>query len=295
MLTNDLSKMLSKEIVIMDGATGTALENMGISTKLPLWSAEALLTNPDKVLQVHKDYISAGAQIITTNTFRTNSRTFVTADIKDQSKELTTLAVKLAKQAQRETNTEGSVLIAGSIAPLEDCYSPELVPSDAELQIEHSENVKNLINEGVDILLIETMNNIKEAKCILNIAQQYDYPIFLSFVATEEGRLLSGESFEKVVQLSHEFDISSLMINCTPAPNVAKTLSYLYKNVSVPLGVYANIGYVDHEKGWESNYALSPEEYLTYAREWGKAGARIVGGCCGTNKSYIEVLAKNLQ
>ncbi|MEK9139284.1 MAG: homocysteine S-methyltransferase family protein, partial [Bacteroidota bacterium] len=129
-----LSRMLaSRTPLILDGAMGTELQRRGVDTGLPLWSANALMVHPEVILQIHKEYIEAGADIITTNTFRTTRRTFQRANLPDRSHALTKTALKLAQQA-RESFPDRQLLVAGSIAPVEDCYRPDLVPSEKEME-----------------------------------------------------------------------------------------------------------------------------------------------------------------
>lgn len=279
----------------MDGATGTMLEKKGLPSKLPLWSTEALFIAPEKVQEIHQEYIRAGAEIITANTFRTNKRTFQIANIKDQSKELTGLAVKLANEAIKKEKTNHKVWIAGSIAPLEDCYRPDLVPEKQELKSEHKDHIKNLVHAGVDILLIETMNTIIEAEYALIAASKYKLPIILSFVVTPQNTLLSGESLKQAVDLAKKYMVSALMINCTPVAYISDALKKIKELSDIPIGVYANIGHVDDEKGWESTHDVSPEAYANQAELWIKAGARIVGGCCGTTPDYITEILKKVK
>src|SRR5262245_30418452 len=108
--------------MLLDGGTGTELLRRGYRTTLPLWSAGALLDRPDLVAAIHADYAKAGAEIVTANTFRTNVRALRKAGLEARAPELNRLAVKLARDS-------GAPFVAGSIAPLEDCYRPDLVPS----------------------------------------------------------------------------------------------------------------------------------------------------------------------
>ena len=113
--------------LVLDGAMGTELDRRGVDTGLPLWSAGALLGSPGTVRQIHDDYIDAGADIITGDTFRTTRRTFLRAGLPDRSAELTSLAVRLARESIA-AHPEAGVLLAGSMAPLEDCYRPDRSP-----------------------------------------------------------------------------------------------------------------------------------------------------------------------
>src|SRR6185312_14491294 len=124
--------------LLMDGGMGSELEHRGGPTTLPLWSAEALLTHPEVVLQIHNEYRDAGAEIMITDTFRTTRRAFANKGIAEPAASATALACALAQEARQSAQAEREIYIAGSIAPLEDCYSPELTPPQSEIEVEHA-------------------------------------------------------------------------------------------------------------------------------------------------------------
>ncbi len=142
-------RLREKPVVLLDGAMGTELFRRGIETRLPVWSAQALVTHPGVVREIHQDYIRAGAEIITANTFRTTTRTLAKKTMANRARELTFLAAEEAKEARAQTANH-PVWIAGSVAPLEDCYEPNLVPDSETAFQEHSEFVGWLVEAGVD-------------------------------------------------------------------------------------------------------------------------------------------------
>jgi len=175
--------------ILLDGATGTELNRRGVSTELPLWSTRALLDAPQTLLEVHRDYVNAGAEILTANTFRTYRRNLEPAGLGDRAAKLTTQAVEIARDA-----ANGRAWVVGSQPPLEDCYSPELTPDDDALWREHAEMSRNLASAGVDGILVETQHTIREAVAATNAATETGLPLMVSFVCGNDGRLLSGES-----------------------------------------------------------------------------------------------------
>ena len=208
------------ELLIMDGGMGTEILHRGVSTTLPLWSAEALLTHPETVQHIHEDYIEAGAQIIITNTFRTTRRAFAKLDIADKASAATILACELVQQAIEHVKPEHEVYIAGSMAPLEDCYSPELTPSNQELMQEHAIYTQDLKSGGVDFLLLETMITLRETLAAIQAARQLAMPFAVSFCTDELGTLLGGEPLGEVVREVEKYDPIFLGINCV-VPSVA--------------------------------------------------------------------------
>ncbi len=279
------------KFVILDGALGTELQKRGIKTSLPLWSAQALLENPKLVQEIHEDYIKGGAEIITTNTFRTNIRTIKKAGIKENAKELTSLAVKLAKAAVRKSGKK--VFVAGSIAPVEDCYCPDIVPSDRELKIEHAALAKYLKKAGVDLILVETMNTIREALIASKIAKDTGLPVLVSFVIGKNGRILSGESLKEAVKILEKIKVDGLLINCTPLEYSIKPLRELLNSTKLPVGIYANgEGGPDDDQGWKFGNRKLTDKYIRYVKKWGRMGVKIIGGCCGTSPEYIKRISQ---
>jgi S-methylmethionine-dependent homocysteine/selenocysteine methylase len=273
---------------------GTELQRRDADTTLPLWSARPLLRDPELVWTVHGDEVSAGADILTANTFRTHARTLAKAGLAERSSELTARAVRLAHQAAAAPGRE--VFVAGSLSPLEDCYRPDLVPDDAALEREHGAQARFLADSGVDLILAETHNTIREAAAALSAAKASGVPAILSLVTDGEGRLLSGETIEDAARALLPLAPAALGINCVPAARLAADLERLAAAApGVPLGAYGNLGLPADEKGWAFTEQLSPEDYADHAGRWLALGARIVGGCCGTTAEHTRALRKWLD
>jgi S-methylmethionine-dependent homocysteine/selenocysteine methylase len=273
---------------------GTELQRRDADTTLPLWSARPLLRDPELVWTVHGDEVSAGADILTANTFRTHARSLAKAGLAERSSELTARAVRLAHQAAAAPGRE--VFVAGSLSPLEDCYRPDLVPDDAALEREHGAQARFLADSGVDLILAETHNTIREAAAALSAAKASGVPAILSLVTDGEGRLLSGETIEDAARALLPLAPAALGINCVPAARLAADLERLAAAApGVPLGAYGNLGLPADEKGWAFTEQLSPEDYADHAGRWLALGARIVGGCCGTTAEHTRALRKWLD
>lgn len=272
---------------LLDGATGTELNRRGIDTGLPLWSANALITDTglNVLRQVHLDYLNAGADIITTNTFRTNRRVLVGKGF--SANELTLRAVATAREAVAEFGK--SALVAGSLSSLEDCYRPDLVPPAEDCLAEHTERIQHLMEGGVDLLLIETMNSIREAVIAAEIATATGLPTWVSFVCDERGRILSGESLTQAAEKLLPLGVKALGVNCMPAHTIAQPLTELRAicGEEFPLMAYGNIGHVDDEQGWVNTDSTNPEGYLEHAQSW---PAQIIGACCGSTPAHIRKL-----
>jgi S-methylmethionine-dependent homocysteine/selenocysteine methylase len=275
--------------VLLDAAMGTELQRRGADTRLPLWSARALVESPSLVSAIHKDEVAAGAEILTANTFRTHRRTLAKGGLGSRSRELTLLAVRLAREAAEGAGRE--VFVAGSLSPLEDCYRPDLVPDDAALESEHRDQAESLAAAGVDAILLETHNTVRELVAAARAAKATGLPYIASMVTDGAGRLLSGEPIEDAVRALERFDPDALSINCVPAARLSADLARLAAAApDRPLGAYGNLGLPADDFGWSFTEELSPETYADHARGWVAVGARLVGGCCGTTPAHTAAL-----
>jgi homocysteine S-methyltransferase len=293
---NFLHSLSQPRQLILDGATGTELNRRGVDTGLPLWSANALMNDRDaKILQqIHEDYLRAGADIITTNTFRTHVRALAPSGNAARALELTRRAVEIARAAIASVGSDSPKFIAGSVSTLEDCYRPDLVPSDDELRAEHSERIHHLIECGVDFILVETINTIREAAIMAELAVVTGSPVVVSFVCDRDGKILSGETLTEAANQLLPLGISAIGVNCGPTPNLAKPLAELQTacGKDFPLIAYGNIGYADDEVGWVNTDSENPDAYCNHATQW---PVKIVGGCCGTTPEHIHQLKLALK
>ena len=286
-----LKKRLARnELLILDGAMGTELQRKGVKTQLPLWSASALLSSPALVREIHESYIAAGADIITTNTFRTQKRTLAKAGIAEKTRGLNFLAVKLAKGAVKNSGNR-NCLVAGGIAPLEDCYSPELSPAYVQAKKEHSENAKFLADAGADFFLIETMNTLHEARAALEACRSTGKGAMVSFVCNDNGKLLNGEPLSESMHSLMNLKPLAFLVNCISVSTANRVAKILARESPIAWGIYAQgLGKPDDKLGWKFTRG-NMKDYFSAAKKWRKEGAAIIGGCCGTNPETISQLS----
>ncbi|MHA2092742.1 MAG: homocysteine S-methyltransferase family protein [Candidatus Kariarchaeaceae archaeon] len=262
---------------MLDGPMGTEINRRGGDTTLPLWSARALLENPSIVQQIHMDFLDAGSDILTTNTFRTQYRTLANTGIGSKAEKITKLAVDLAIKAREEKSS--NALIAGSIAPLEDCYNPHLVPEEPVLRKEHKRMVQWLGDSGIDLFLIETMNTKLEALTAMDAALDYDLPIWLSFTCDDNGKILGGDTWESVYQET-EGKIDIILVNCSSLLATQKAIRKMTELGWDRIGAYPNFGIVDPVVGWKSG--LIPNNFETFVNSLlGEKTVFALGTCCG--------------
>ena len=330
-MLNDFRQRLGRGTpMVLDAAMGTELSRRGANTAPPLWSARALAEAPELVEAIHRENVAAGAEILTIASFRLHRRNLRESSCSLSQGELVAKAVDIARRAASEISSKvnveaahrdapqqgrpavrpsdtaippskkilSSVWIAGSLAPLEDCYRPDLVPSEAEIFSEHREMAAALAGAGVDLILIETMNSIRELVASTSAAVSTGLPVLASMVADGQGRLLSGEAIGDAASalLSLSPPPDALGINCVPARRIGGDLAQLRDAApEIPLVLYANAGRaLDEAKGLFTE-PIDPYEYASLARGWIGVGARIIGGCCGTNAAHLRALRSLLD
>ena len=266
-------------VTILDGPLGTELNARGIPTELPLWSAAALEVAPQVVRSIHADYVAAGASVHTTNTFRTRRR-----NAGDRWEPWTRAAVRLAREAAPDGR------VAGSIAPLEDCYRPDLSPPNARL--EHREFAALLADAGCDLLLCETFPHAGEALMAVEEAVRTGLETWVSLTAGPSADLLSPSAAATIARRAEQAGASAVLINCVPARDTLPFVERLVEaKLSIPTGAYANAGSSDDQIGWDAAVEPGAAAYLEYAKRWVAAGATIIGSCCGTGPEHIRALA----
>jgi S-methylmethionine-dependent homocysteine/selenocysteine methylase len=268
------------KITLLDGPMGTELQARGVDTSGPMWSAAALLTAPEAVAAVHMSYAQAGATVHTTNTFRTQRWT-----AGERWRDLTHTAVHIARSSVPSHHR-----VAGSIAPLADCYRPDLSPPDAES--EHRAMAQLLADCGVDILLVETFAHIGEALGAVRASVDTGLPTWCALTAGWRADLLSVQDLANGAREAVEAGACAVLVNCVPASRTTEYVEALAQ-LGVPFGAYANAGAPDDGIGWVSD-GQGPTTYTAIAQRWVQRGATLIGGCCGTGPTHTLHLSKNI-
>ena len=284
----------NKGYVVMPGGMGTELQRRGYQTKLPLWSATANEDAFDLVVEIHSDYLKAGADICVTNTFRTTPRAYEKAGTPEKARHAMSESVRAARTAQESVHRP--TFVAGSFTTLEDCYEPDLVPPEEDMRREHFQLVEWLCEDQVDFLLPETINSLKEAKVMAEAASQSGKPFFISFLSDKDGKLLDGNTLEEAIAITDLPGRFGVSLNCRSIEIMDQAFSKLCDLYSGIKGVYPNgIGCPHDDLGWvfEENQD-SIERFTSYLLDWRTKGAQIIGGCCGTTPPYIEALSAEI-
>lgn len=286
------------ELTLLDGGVATELQRRGLQVAAPWWTTRAVLTgrNRDVLQAVHEDYVAAGARVITANTFRCNLRCLRANGLEDAGLAWMTHAAVGVATAVRNSSG-GRVRVAGSVAPVEDCYRPDLVPPDDELREEHRWLVVELLRAGVDLVLAETMNTVREARIAVGEAVAAGAETWVSFVCGPDARLLSGEPLAEAARAAQDEGASAVLVNCTRPEDVDACLAVLGDTAAVPFGVYPNVedrsglprwGHVDRHVSAD----VGPEEFAELVARWHtELGASLLGGCCGTTPAHLAAAA----
>jgi S-methylmethionine-dependent homocysteine/selenocysteine methylase len=299
--------------VVLDGGTGTELARRGVDTGLPLWSAHALADAHGRAVleAIHAEYARAGAAVLTTNTFRTTPRALARAGRGNDWTLLNRRAVEIARAASRRAaaatarprraqspGADPPPLVAGSMAPLEDCYRPDLVPSQADCRREHLRQADLLARLGVDLLLIETMNTAREACAAVAAARVVGIDALVSLCPGGPETLLSGERLTDAVPrviAEGRGCVAGLMLNCAGPDLLEEALPALSAAAAgLPFGVYAHLGEPDPVTGWRLPKEHDAQAYAAWSERCADLGARLLGGCCGTTPAHIEAMALRL-
>lgn len=286
--------------ILLDGAMGTELQRRGARMDAPLWSAHALVDAPALVREIHRDYLRAGAQVVTTNTFRTHARNLAAAGLQDRAAELTRLAVRLAREAREllaaeDPDAAAAARIAGSLSPLEDCFRPADSPG-SRAGPEHRETAEALAEAGCDLLLVETMGRVDEAVAAVAAAAGLGPPVWLAVVARADGRLLAGEPLPALVSALAGLPVQALLVNCTELGHLPAAIPALVEAAGpsdMLLGTYPHTG--RQEPGGFVTHASDAEAFADALVAWTRrAPLAIVGSCCGSTPAWTAALAERL-
>ncbi|MEM9248424.1 MAG: homocysteine S-methyltransferase family protein [Pseudomonadota bacterium] len=293
-------------ITILDGGMGQELiRRAGRATSL--WSMQALIDAPEMVRSVHDAFFAAGADVATTNTYAVLPDRLDAFGLSDRLVDLTELGCRLAAEARDAASAgrgAGAGIVAGSLGPLGFSYQPDKAPP-ASVAAEIYARIARIQAPIVDVLLLETMSSVEQARGGLMGASMAGKPVWLALsVSDEDGtRLRSGEPLADVAGLLREFAPERVLLNCSCPEAISAALPVLAK-LHAHVGAYAN-GFTRIDPRFnrigsttdllEARTDLGPREYAVFAEEWVRAGAQTVGGCCEISPAHIAELARRVR
>lgn len=290
------------ETIILDGGTGTDIQRRGATMSGDTWCADANLTNPEIVRDVHKDYVACGADIITANTYATSPLLFSHIGREADVNRIDAIAVKLAKEAAEGTG----VCVAGSMSTMRPMQSGSdrnnLAHewSEADARALFSMKANGLKAAGVDLIMMEMMRDTDYAVWASEAALATGLPVWIGVSAEKaEGGGLQGWGradcpFEDIVAGLAALQPDVMCVMHTSPNDTGEAIRVLRKHWKGPIATYPECGYF-RSPDWEFVDVIPPAELVRQSRDWQHAGASIFGGCCGIGPDHIAKLNQEMR
>ena len=293
-----IHEMLSRgEMVILDGAIGTEILRRNVT-----WADHQLTNKPDFVRGIHEDYLRSGANVLSTNSFQLCRRALYNhfrddshrhhigaSDLEGRANKLLAASVHLALEARDHIKPKHPAAVAAAVTTLEWCFRPDLAPTVDEARKEYQEIFQTVKDAGADLVLLETVNSIAEARVAGEVAKSLGLPLWVAFVCDERGRLFTGETMAAAVAALEPLGVDAILLNCAPPDDITAGMKQLAPSTKIPIGAYAHIGRFDPPE-WLFTDEYPPAKYRDEAARWKQMGAHILGGCCGTTPDHIAAL-----
>ena len=285
-------------IVLLDGGMGQELIARSSLPPAPLWSAQVLMDEPEIVEAVHRDYVEAGAKVLTLNTYSVTPERLARDASENLFEPLQQRAIEIGKRVSQNED----ISIAGCLPPLFGSYRPDQVP-DYETCLDTYRRVVAQEQEAVDLFLCETLSSVKEVKAAVTAGVESGKPVWCGVSVNDQDgtHLRSGEPLAEAAEMAKSCGAAAILINCSWPEAVTQALPILAET-GLPYGGFANAfqkadelelgGTVD---GLKVRKDLDPDQYADHAMDWVEAGATIVGGCCEVGPAHIQKLAERLR
>ena len=291
------AEILASRPLLADGAMGTVLYARGIF--INRCYDELNLSDPGLILSVHEEYLQAGAEILETNTFGANRIRLSRYGLAGKMAEINAAGARLARQAVNNLKEKqaGEAWVAGSIGPLGVRLEPLGKTGLDEARAAFAEQMQILVNGGVDLLIVETMPALNEARQALEAAHKVapHLPIVVMVTVDDEITCLDGASPQQAAALLTEWGASAVGVNCSTGPTTVLTaIEAMRPATRLPLAAMPNAGVPRAVEG-RNIYLCSPEYMASFARKAVTAGAQIVGGCCGTTPNHIRAMRSAIR
>jgi methionine synthase I (cobalamin-dependent)/5,10-methylenetetrahydrofolate reductase len=285
------TEALGERLLICDGAMGTMLHASGCALDRAL--PEVNLSDPTLVGTIHESYVSAGADVIQTNTFGANRLWLAGHGYPDKVEEINRAAVRIA----REVGERGGrrIFVAGAVSPAVTARQRRQVGAAERIEV-ISEQVQSLAAEGIDVLILETFGYLDElAEAVVVASDVCDVPIVAQATFADDGRTLGGETPHEVASVLGDLPIAMLGSNCTTGPQrMLAVVENLVRCSSLPVSAQPNAGQPRRLGHRQFEFSIDGTYFARYLRRFAEAGAALVGGCCGTTPTHIEAAVTSL-
>ncbi|MGB8028756.1 MAG: bifunctional homocysteine S-methyltransferase/methylenetetrahydrofolate reductase [Terracidiphilus sp.] len=291
------AEIFSDRPVLADGAMGTVLEARGVFTNRSY--DELNLSDPNLILAVHEEYLLAGAEILETNTFGANRFRLSRHGLGAKVEEINAAGVRVARQAVERLKEKqaGGAWVAGAVGPLGVRLEPLGKTGLDEARAAFAEQIGALKKSGVDLLIVETMSALNEAREALEAAKAVapELPVLVMVTVDDEGECLDGSSAAQAAAWLTEWGADAVGVNCSTGPaTVLTAIEEMRAATNLPLGAMPNAG-VPRAVDGRNIYLCSPEYMASFARKAIAAGAQMVGGCCGTTPNHIRAMRQAVR
>lgn len=282
-------RLLINEVMVGDGAMGTYLYSKGFSFEKSF--DELNLTNPDVIKRIHQEYLSAGSELIETNTYTANRFRLENFNLEKKLREINLEAVKIAVEA-----SEGKAYIAGSVGSIGKPFEPISQIKYEQAKEAFKEQIECLAEGGVDVIMLETFSDLRELDIAIKAAKEMtDLPLIAQKTFIEEGRILEGELPADVVEFLQNLKVDVLGTNCTVGPQrMLYIIEKMAPRSTIKLSAQPTAGLpqlVDRRLV----YQATPEYLAKYALKFVEEGVFLVGGCCGTTPAHIKEVANRIK
>ncbi len=288
---HEIEKKLAGDILLFDGATGTMLMERGI--KAGETSETWILSRPEEIAAVHRAYFDAGADVATTATFGATSLKLAHYKLSDRAAEINRKGAELAVKAR-----PAGKFVAGDIGPTGKLLKPAGDADEAQLAQAFAEQAKALAEGGVDFLIIETMMDVGEALIALSAAKATGLPVFVTISFTKKPRgyfTIMGNKPGDAAKALAGAGAAAVGTNCSlRIGDMVDVVAEMKKAVDIPIIAQPNAGNPETEKG-VTTYVDGPEVYAKRTPDLIRAGARVVGGCCGTTPETIRAMRRAID
>lgn len=301
-------RLTSDKIILIDGGVSTEIQKRGASMDPNVWSGLTTKSNPDAVREVHEEYIRAGSEVITANTYSCARHVLESIMLGHEAKLINFKSVQLAKEA-RENAAEDDVWIAGSMSSMPPLTSDHEVALDAHAEASYMEQAEVLAEAGVDLIITEMIRDIENAKMVVRAATATGLPVWVGFStmvdeSSDDVRGLRWKNvddietphdFANIIDSVSEMGIQAAGIMHTRINGIDPALQILDKHWQGPKFAYAETGeFVPPD--WHFEQACTPSDYVEEVGGWlDRHRLKIVGGCCGTGPEHIRRLREYLD
>lgn len=288
-MTKKEFEKLAEDIIILDGATGSNLIKAGMPRGI--CTEQWILENEQVVIDLQRAYVEAGSQIVCAPTFGANRRNLTSHGLQDKLADMNKRLVDISQRA-----TEGRAYVAGDMSTGGVAIGSAPDATFEEAFERYAEQITHLVNAGADLLLAETMISIDETVAAVEAARSVcDLPILCSMTVEADGSLYFGGSAQEALETLQEVGASAVGVNCSVGPDqLEAVVAGLRAIARVPVIAKPNAGMPKITEKGEALYSMTPEDFGKHMEKLVRAGAGIVGGCCGTTPEYIREMCSRI-